>query len=102
MINEELLGYFKNRLKQTTDPTERAFAERVVRSLTYAVETDYLLGDRWQRQDGKARKQVSVTANVDLETKAEVVEFAKRRGVAVNRIVKRALMEHMEANKWTD
>jgi hypothetical protein len=102
MLNQELLDYFKKIQKETESETEREFAQKVVRELSYAVETDYLLGERWKREFSTGNKQASVTANVDVETKREITEFAKRCGVSVNRITKRALLEHMEANRWTD
>jgi hypothetical protein len=102
MFNQELLDYFKQVEKEPRNETEREFAQRAVRALSYSVETDYLLGERWKREFSTGNKQASVTANVDVGTKREITEFAKRCGVSVNRITKRALLEHMEANRWTD
>ena len=102
MLNQELLDYFKQVLKDPRNETEREFAAKVVRALTYSVETDYHLGEKWKRHYSTGNKQASVTTNVDVDTKREITEFAKRCGVSVNRIMKRALMEHLEANRWTE
>jgi hypothetical protein len=102
MLNQELLDYFKRVEGDPRDDAEKEFASRMVRNLSYAVETEWKLGQKWRRKYETPNKQASVTANVDLSEKRQVMDFAKERGVSVNRIVRRALLEHMEANRWMD
>jgi hypothetical protein len=101
MLNRELLDYFRKVVERSKDVDERQLAKRAVRSLEYALETDDLVGERYSRDGVQGKKQASLTTNVDVDMKEAVKEFAAEHGVTVNRVLKRAIVEHLEARRWT-
>lgn len=100
MFQKELLDYFERVLERSEDEAERDFARRAVANFTYAIDAYHRLGGRWRRK-AQPTKWVAVTTQVDLEFHAKFQQFAEARGLSLNRILRMALEDHLEANGWT-
>lgn len=100
MFQKELLEYFEGVLERSEDETERELARRAVKNFTYAIEANHRLGQRWSRK-GESKKWIGVTTQVDAEFHAKFQTFADERGLSLNRILRMALEDHLEANGWT-
>ena len=100
MLQKELLDYFEKVVEETNDEQERDLARRAVLAFSYQLNANYNLGERWARNT-PSRRWNAITTQVDAEFHQRLQTFAEERGISLNRMLKLALQEHLEANGWT-
>ena len=100
MLQKELLDYFGKVVEETKDEQERDLARRAVLAFSYHINANYKLGEKWSRRPA-SRRWTSITTQVDEQFHERLQTFAEERGISLNRMLKLALQDHLEANGWT-